>query len=43
MAIPPHGVKIICEAILSTLYKIDYESISPNINVDKTINKLGFI
>ncbi len=41
MAIPPDGVKIICNAILSSLFKVNYNSVNANIDVEKIINKLG--
>lgn len=37
MAIPPAGVKIICEAILKTLNDISYNSVDSNINVGKIL------
>ena len=41
MAIPPKGIEIICNAILSELYNVEYESVKPNIDVDKIIDNLG--
>ena len=41
MAIPPKGIEIICNAILSSLYKVEYESVMSNIDVDKIINNQG--
>ena len=41
MAIPPKGIEIICNAILAELYNVEYESVKPNIDVDKIINNLG--
>lgn len=32
MAIPPEGMKLICDALLSTLYNCSYDSIDPNIS-----------
>ena len=32
MAIPPIGAKVIVEAILKTLYDVDYEYVPPNID-----------
>jgi hypothetical protein len=31
MAVPPQGAKVIFEAIIKTLEKIDYLSVAPNI------------
>ena len=41
MAIPPKGIEIICNAILAELYNVEYESVKPNIDVDKIINNQG--
>ena len=32
MAITPKGLEIICNAILSSLYKVNYENVMPNID-----------
>ena len=38
MAIPPKGIELICNAILSTIYGKKYEFVEPNIDIDKTLN-----
>ena len=38
MAIPPVGIKIICEAILKTLYDISYESVNANIDIGEILD-----
>lgn len=42
MAIPPQGAKVVIEAILSTLYDVNYNSIEPNIDVEKVIQSKKF-
>lgn len=39
MAIPPEGMRIICNAVISTLYGKDYDFIDSNIEIDKLINE----
>ena len=38
MAIPPKGMEVVCNAILSSLYEQEYDSIEPNIDTNKIIN-----
>lgn len=40
MAVPPDGAQVIFEALFKTLEGISYESIEPNIDVDKRIREL---
>ena len=35
MAIPPEGMKIICNALLQSIYGEDYEFINESINIEK--------
>jgi len=37
MAIPPEGMRIICNALISTLYGKKYDSVDSNIKIDKLI------
>ena len=41
MAIPPKGIRIICEAILATLNNEKYETVSSNIKLDSALKKKG--
>ncbi|MDC0970619.1 DNA (cytosine-5-)-methyltransferase [Alphaproteobacteria bacterium] len=35
MAIPPEGIRMVCNAILDTIYKKEYDSVKANIKIDK--------
>lgn len=37
MAIPPEGMRIICDAIISTLYGVKYEAVEANVNLDNIL------
>ena len=39
MAIPPEGMRIICNALISTLYGKDYDFVESNIEIDNLINE----
>ncbi len=41
MAIPPKGMEIVCNAILRSLHDVWYENVSPNIDINKIITKIG--
>lgn len=41
MAIPPEGMKIICEAVISTLYQEAYDTVEANINIDNVLGEGG--
>ena len=40
MAVPPDGAQVVFEALFKTLEGISYESIEPNIDVEKRIQAM---
>ena len=38
MAIPPKGMEIVCNALLKSLFKVEFEHIAPNINIHEILS-----